>query len=230
MHLQIQSSSSSFVSMTEPKKADKNGKSCYHCIEKDCTSTAHCRGNEDQCISKSGRNTSTTSSRWDGFKLQALPNKTLSLSGQGRGHGDQQGLRYQSGLRHFEQSTPEVGHRWRNQMLPRWLLQQRQQHERQPPAAGGAAGLFGPVHLTPLLVGSSAYLRKASRCSRPLPVARNLLVTWWTVSQTSCGKSNQNVIILNLLKGKKQISRLCIVWCSLTSLARCFSRIVFNFR
>ncbi|XP_075882527.1 uncharacterized protein LOC142888258 [Nelusetta ayraudi] len=37
----------------EPKKADKNGKSCYHCIEKDCTSTAHCRGNEDQCISKS---------------------------------------------------------------------------------------------------------------------------------------------------------------------------------
>lgn len=50
--------------------------------------------------------------RWT--QPQASTNKTLSLSGQGEGRGDQHGLRYSAGLRQFEQSAPEVGHRWRN--------------------------------------------------------------------------------------------------------------------
>lgn len=37
----------------EPQQSDENGKKCYHCIGKDCTSTAHCKGNEDWCMSKS---------------------------------------------------------------------------------------------------------------------------------------------------------------------------------
>lgn len=45
---------------------------------------------------------------------RASTNKTVSLSGQGEGLGDQQGLHHSAGLQHSEQSTPEVSHRWRN--------------------------------------------------------------------------------------------------------------------